>query len=68
MLTDSPKLMAEIQNNCNIPIATGERFTSIYEFLLGERVMTVFELSSGCPMHRSKESQKCKFLPLSKFR
>ncbi|MBP05210.1 MAG: galactokinase [Chloroflexi bacterium] len=32
MLPDSPNLMAEIQNNCNIPIATGERFTSIYEF------------------------------------
>lgn len=32
MLPDSPNLMAEIQNNCNIPIATGERFTSIFEF------------------------------------
>ncbi|MBA46716.1 MAG: galactokinase [Dehalococcoidia bacterium] len=32
MLPDSPNLMADIQNNCNIPIATGERFTSIYEF------------------------------------
>ena len=32
MLPDSPNLMAEIQKNCNIPIATGERFTSIYEF------------------------------------
>ena len=25
-------IMAEIQQNCNIPIATGERFTSIFEF------------------------------------
>ena len=32
MLPDSPNLMADIQNNCNIPIATGERFTSIFEF------------------------------------
>jgi galactonate dehydratase len=32
MLPDSPNLMSEIQNNCNIPIATGERFTSIFEF------------------------------------
>ena len=32
MLPDSPNLMADIQNNCNIPIATGERFRSIYEF------------------------------------
>ena len=32
MLPDSPNLMADIQKNCNIPIATGERFTSIYEF------------------------------------
>ena len=32
MLPDSPNLMSEIQKNCNIPIATGERFTSIYEF------------------------------------
>ena len=32
MLPDSPNIMAEIQQNCNIPIATGERFTSIFEF------------------------------------
>ena len=32
MLPDSPNIMAEIQKNCNIPIATGERFTSIFEF------------------------------------
>jgi galactonate dehydratase len=32
MLPDSPAIMSEIQAQCNIPIATGERFTSIYEF------------------------------------
>ncbi|MBO83045.1 MAG: galactokinase [Actinobacteria bacterium] len=32
MLPDSPAIMSEIQTQCNIPIATGERFTSIYEF------------------------------------
>ena len=42
--------------------------TSIYEFRLVERVMKIFELSSGCKMHRSKESEKCKCLPLSVWR
>lgn len=32
MLPDSPVLMAEIKQQCNLPIATGERFTSIFEF------------------------------------
>ena len=30
--------------------------TSRWEFLLVERVMTLFELASGCKMHRSAES------------
>ena len=42
--------------------------TNIYEFHLVERVMTIFELSSGCKMHRDPASQKCKFLPLSKWK
>jgi hypothetical protein len=42
--------------------------TSIYEFNLVERVMTIFERSSGCKMHRTAESQKCKFLALGKWR
>ena len=42
--------------------------TSMYEFLLVERVMTIFELSSGCKMHRTPGSAKCKFLPLGKWR
>ena len=32
MLPDSPARMADVANHCNIPIATGERFTSIWEF------------------------------------
>ena len=42
--------------------------TNNYEFLLVERVMTIFELSSGCQMHRTPGSTKCKFLPLGKWR
>ncbi|MDP6302282.1 MAG: galactonate dehydratase [SAR202 cluster bacterium] len=32
MLPDSPATMAEIQQRGNLPIATGERFTTIFEF------------------------------------
>ena len=32
MLPDSPAVMAEIQQRCNLPIATGERFTTIFEY------------------------------------
>jgi galactonate dehydratase len=32
MLPDSPARMGDVQAQCNIPIATGERFTTIYEF------------------------------------
>ncbi|MFW6174921.1 MAG: enolase C-terminal domain-like protein, partial [Chloroflexota bacterium] len=32
MLPDSPARMGDVQDLCNIPIATGERFTTIYEF------------------------------------
>ena len=42
--------------------------TSRWEFLLVERVMTIFEMASGCKMHRTAESQKCKFLPLGKWK
>ena len=42
--------------------------TSRWEFLLVERVMTIFEWASGCKMHRTAESQKCKFLPLGKWK
>ena len=30
--------------------------------------MTVFEMASGCKMQRTAESQKCKFLPIGKWR
>jgi galactonate dehydratase len=32
MLPDSPARMGDVQDHCNIPIATGERFTTIFEF------------------------------------
>ena len=32
MLPDSPDVMGEVQRRGNLPIATGERFTTIYEF------------------------------------
>ncbi len=32
MLPDSPAIMAEVREQCNIPIATGERFTTIFEY------------------------------------
>ena len=42
--------------------------TSPWEFLLVERVMTLFEMSSDCKMHRTAISQKCKFLALGKWK
>ena len=32
MLPDSPAIMGDVQAQCNIPIATGERFSSIFEY------------------------------------
>jgi galactonate dehydratase len=32
MLPDSPAKMADVAEKCNIPIATGERFTTIFEY------------------------------------
>lgn len=32
MLPDSPAIMGDIQKQCGLPIATGERFTSIFQF------------------------------------
>lgn len=32
MLPDSPAIMGDVQAQCNIPIATGERFTTIFEY------------------------------------
>ena len=42
--------------------------TSVWEFVLVERVMTLFEKAFGCKMHRTAESQKCKFLALGKWK
>ena len=32
MLPDSPSVMGDLAQHCNIPIATGERFTTIFEY------------------------------------
>lgn len=32
MLPDSPAIMGDVQDHCDLPIATGERFTTIFEF------------------------------------
>ena len=32
MLPDNPGIMGDVQRQCNIPIATGERFTTIFEY------------------------------------
>jgi galactonate dehydratase len=32
MLPDSPAIMGDVAEQCNIPIATGERFTTIFEY------------------------------------
>ena len=32
MLPDSPAIMGDVQAQCNIPIATGERFATIFEY------------------------------------
>ena len=32
MLPDSPERMGDIQSQCNVPIATGERFTTMFQF------------------------------------
>lgn len=32
MLPDSPARMGDVQDRCALPIATGERFTTVYEF------------------------------------
>ena len=41
--------------------------TNLWEFVLVKRVMTLFEWSSGCKMHRTAASQKFKFLALGKW-
>jgi hypothetical protein len=42
--------------------------TSIHEFILVEQSIALFEKSSGCKLHRDPASNKCKFLPLGRWR
>ena len=38
------------------------------EFLLVDRACKLFELSSGCKLHRDPASNKCKFLALGRWK
>ena len=38
------------------------------EFILVDRAMRLFELSSGCKMHRDPTAGKCKFLALGRWK
>ena len=40
----------------------------MHEFILVEQSITLFEQSSGCKLHRDPTSDKCKFLPLGRWR
>ena len=42
--------------------------TSMEEFLLVDRACRLFELSSGCKLHRDPASNKCKFLALGRWK
>jgi hypothetical protein len=42
--------------------------TCMEEFSLVDRAMALFESESGCKLHRDPASQKCKFLPLARWR
>ena len=42
--------------------------TSMEEFQLVNDASALFEAASGCRLHRNPASQKCKFLPLGKWR
>ena len=42
--------------------------TTMAEFTLVDQAMLLFEKSSGCKMHRDPLSNKCKFLPLGRWR
>ena len=42
--------------------------TSMQEFVLVDKAMEIFEKSSGCIMHRDPTTDKCKFLPLGRWR
>ena len=42
--------------------------TSMDEFSLVDKACRLFELSSGCKLHRDPSSNKCKFLPLGRWK
>ena len=42
--------------------------TTMAEFFTVDRACTLFEMSSGCKLHRSPSSVKCKFLPMGKWK
>ena len=42
--------------------------TTMQEFLLVDKAMSLFEQASGCKLHRDPTNKKCKFLPLGKWR
>ena len=42
--------------------------TTMAEFFTVDRACTLFEMSSGCKLHRSPPSVKCKFLPMGKWK
>ena len=42
--------------------------TTMNEFKLVDTAMLLFEQSSGCKLHRDPATQKCKFLPLGRWR
>ena len=42
--------------------------TSMVEFLVVDKAMSLFEQASGCRLHRDPASRKCKFLPLARWK
>ena len=42
--------------------------TTMHEFILVNNASALFEAASGCVLHRDPTSNKCKFLPLGKWR
>ena len=42
--------------------------TAMHEFILVNNASALFEAASGCVLHRDPTSNKCKFLPLGKWR
>ena len=42
--------------------------TSMEEFIKVDHSLAVFEKASGCKVHRDPQNQKCKFLPLGKWK